>query len=240
MKKIMILILALVSVVAFAQKTGKADSNRQTVDANNNILGAIASYGPDGANIGASSIVYNPPTPIDGTVYLFDDWYNNVVIVSAEEKMFKLNNINFNAKLNVFESQINKDSIFSYDFSNLDRIVVNNRTFKNVYSPIKGGYMVLEVLAESEDFSILKEYSIDIREGNPNPMLAQANDKYIMRDAYYIKKGKSFKRFKLKKSNILKAMGREAKVVESYAKENDLNFKDERDLYKIVTYYDGL
>ena len=36
----------------------------QAVNPNNNTLGALATYGPDGANIGGSTIVRNPPRPI--------------------------------------------------------------------------------------------------------------------------------------------------------------------------------
>ena len=211
----------------------------QAVNANNNSLNALATYGPDGANIGASSIVYNPPRPIDGTVYLFDSWDNNTFIVTnAQEKPFSLaSNINFNAKRNAFESKLDSETIFTFDFTNIEKIVINNRTFKNIYSPVDGGYRVFEVIAESKDFEIYKDYTIDIREGNPNPLLARANDKYIMRDSYYVKKGKSFKKLKLKKSEILKAAGSKSSVVEQYAKDNNLNFKNERDLQKIVSYY---
>ncbi|SNS17493.1 hypothetical protein SAMN06265376_107232 [Dokdonia pacifica] len=211
----------------------------QAVDANNNALNALATYGPDGANIGASSIVRNPPRPIEGTVYLFDTWYNNTLIVTTtQEKPIRLNsNINFNAKRNVFESKIDKETIFTFNFTNIEKIVINNRVFKNIYSPVDGSYRVFEVIAETDDFEIYKNYTIDIREGNPNPLLARANDKYIMRDSYYVKKGKSFKRLKLKKSEILKAAGSKSSVVEQYAKDNNLNFKNERDLQKIVSYY---
>ena len=211
----------------------------QAVNANNNSLNALATYGPDGANIGASSIVYNPPRPIDGTVYLFDGWENNTFIVTnAQEKPYSLaSNINFNAKRNAFESKIDSETIFTFDFTNIEKIVINNRTFKNIYSPVDGGYRIFEVIAETKDFEIYKDYTIDIREGNPNPLLARANDKYIMRDSYYVKKGKSFKKLRLKKSDILKAAGSKSSVVEQYAKDNNLNFKNERDLQKIVSYY---
>lgn len=215
---------------------GYAQDN--AVDTNNNVLNALATYGPDGANIGASSIVRNPARPIDGTVYLFEGWNNNAVIVTNTKKKFSIrNNINFNAKRNVFESKISKDSLFTFDFTNIEKILVNNRTFKNVYSPVDGGYRIFEVVTETDDFEIYKDYTIDIREGNPNPLLARANDKYIMRDGYYAKRGKSFKRLKLKKSEILKMAGSKSSSIEKYAKENNLNFKNERDLQKIASYY---
>ena len=231
MKKLMIVL------VSFLFTTGYGYA--QAVDVNNNTLGALATYGPDGANIGASSIVRNPPRPIDGTVYLFDSWNNNTLIVTTtQEKPIKLNsNINFNAKRNVFESKIDSETIFTFDFTNIDRIVINNRVFKNIYSPVDGGYKIFEVIAESKDFEIYKDYSIDIKEGSPNPQLGRANDKYIMRDNYYVKKGKSFKKFKLKKSEILKVAGSKSSIVEQYAKDNNLNFKNEKDVQKIVSYY---
>lgn len=209
------------------------------VDPSNNALSAIAAYGPDGANIGSSSILRNPPRPIEGTVYLFDGWNNKTFIfTTSQEKPFELNsNINFNAKHNAFESKIDSKTIFTFDFTNIKKIIINNRVFKNIYSPVDGGYRIFEVIAESKDFEIYKDYSIDIREGNPNPLLARANDKYIMRDSYYVKKGSSFRNFKLKKSDILKAAGSKSSIVEQYAKENNLNFKNERDVQKIVNYY---
>ena len=229
----------MIVLVSLILTMGYGYAQQQAVNANNNTLGALATYGPDGANIGGSSIVYNPPRPIDGTVYLFDSWDNNTFIVTnAQEKPFSLaSNINFNAKRNAFESKIDSETIFTFDFTNIEKIVINNRTFKNIYSPVDGGYRVFEVIAESKDFEIYKDYTIDIREGNPNPLLARANDKYIMRDSYYVKKGKSFKKLRLKKSDILKAAGSKSSVVEQYAKDNNLNFKNERDLQKIVSYY---
>jgi len=231
MKKLMIVLVSFTLTMGYGYA--------QAVDANNNALNALATYGPDGANIGASSIVRNPPRPIDGTVYLFDTWNNNAIVVTTDEKPIRINStINFNAKRNAFEAKTeDKETIFTFDFTNIDRFVVNKRIFKNIYSPVDGSYRVFEVIAETNDFEIYKDYKIDIREGNPNPLLARANDKYIMRDSYYVKKGKSFKKLKLKKSEILKAAGSKSSVVEQYAKDNNLNFKNERDLQKIVSYY---
>ncbi len=234
MKKLMIVLVSFMFTIGYG--------HAQAVDANNNVLNALATYGPDGANIGASSIVRNPPRPIEGTVYLFDSWNNNTLIVTTtQEKVIRLNsNINFNTKRNAFESKLDSETIFTFDFTNIDKIIINNRIFKNIYSPVDGGYRIFEVIAESKDFEIYKDYSIDIREGNPNPLLARANDKYIMKDSYYVKKGKSFKKLRLKKSDILKAAGSKSSIVEQYAKDNNLNFKNERDVQKIVSYYMSL
>lgn len=232
MKKVISIVVILISAISLGQETG--------VNPNNNTLGALATFGPDGANVGASSIVVNPPRPIDGSVYLFDTWRNNAVI-ETEKASFKLRNINFDARKNAFVSQIpDTDSIFTFNFTNINRMVVNNRVFKNVYSPIEGGYKIYEVVAEAGDYAVYKDNYIEIKEGSPNPMLVQTNDKYIMRDSYFVKNGKSFKRLRVKKSTILKTFGRKSNAVAEYAKENDLSFKDEKELQKIVDYYASL
>ncbi len=195
-----------------------------------------------GANLGELNSISNSiiEREIEGTVYLFDGWTNNAVIVTSKDQKFRLKNINFNAKENAFESKISQDSLFTFDFANIERIVLKKKTFKNVYSPSDGGYRIYEVIIENKDFEIYKDYAVDIREGNPNPQLGRANDKYIMRDSYYVKKGKSFKKFKLKKSDILKVAGKKSDDIEKYAKDNNLSFKNERDLQKIANYYKTL
>ena len=233
MKKRMILVLCFATSLAFAQREGISPAS--------NVLASIASFGPDGANVGNGSMIFNPPKPIDGTVYVYDNWRNNAVIETTEGSQLRLrDNLNFNAMKNTFEAKMGRDSIFTFDFTNIEKMVVNNKTYKNVYSPVDGGYRIVEVLAENDDFTIYKDYHIDIKEGNPNPMLARSNDKYIMKDSYYVKKGNSFKRFKMRKSDFLKLAGKKSGDLEAFAKKNNLNFKRESDLEKIASYYSTL
>lgn len=233
MKTVTLIIACAVATSLYAQETG--------VDANNNVLGAVATFGAAGAGVGGSNVIFNPPKPIDGKVHVFDTWRNNAIIQTTSGMTLRLrDNINLNAKRNVFESKIGTDSVFTFDFTNIEKMVVNNKTYQNVFSPVEGGYRLFEVVAETEDFSIYKDYRIDIKQGNPNPMLAQTNDKYIMKDSYYVKKGKSFKKFKLKKSSFLKLAGGKSDLLEEYASKNRLNFRDEADLEKIASYYGTL
>lgn len=233
MKKMFLLtsLSLLITCVSYAQTD-------QAVNANNTTIISIASQGS--GYRGGTGVVFNPPRNIEGTVYLYDTWRNNVVIETDKQK-FKLTNINFNAKRNSFESKIQgTDSIFSFDFKNINRLLVNNQPFKKVYSPIDGGYKIYEVIAEAGDYAIYKDYYIEIKEGNPNPMLVQTNDKYVMRDSYYVKKGNSFKRLKLKKSAILKSLGSKSKALEEYASANNLSFRNEAELEKIIAHYSTL
>lgn len=215
-----------------------SQAQREGLSAVNNVLASVATFGPDGANVGNGAIIFNPPKPIDGTVYIYDDWRNNAVIETSEGRQLRFNNnLNFNARRNAFESKLGKDSIFTFDFTNIKRMVVNNKTFKNVYSPVDGSYRIFEIIVENDQFAIYKDYEIDIKEGNPNPMLAQANDKFVMKDTYYVKKGKSFKKFRMRKSDFLKLAGKKSDDLEAFAKKNNLNFRDEDDLEKIASYY---
>lgn len=231
MKKIFLLAALSMVTLAVAQ-------TQTAVTPTNNALETVAAQGAGFS--GGQGVIYNPPRGVEGSVYVFDNWRNNAIIETTENKRFQVRNVNFNAKTNAIEARINGDSVFTFDYTNIDRIVINNRSFKNEYSPVEGGYRVFEVVAETDDFAIYKDYVLDIKEGNPNPMLVQTNDKYIMRDNYYMKKGRSFKKIKLKKSSVLKLAGKKADELEAFAKKNRLSFKKEEDLQKIARYYTTL
>lgn len=193
-----------------------------------------------GASFGSSSLIRNPSKTIEGSVHLFDDWSNRgVAIVSADQKI-RIQNINFNVQRNTLESRLNRDSIFTFNVSKLEKIMINNRTFKQVYFPIKKGTRLLEVLGGSKDLVVYKDYEIDIKEGNPNPMRGALKDKYIIRDRYYVQNGETFNKFKLKRKTILKAMGDKAASVKAFAEKNKLSFSRERDIAKIFGHYDSL
>ncbi len=231
MKKIFLLAALSVATLVGAQ-------TQTAVTPTNNALETVAAQGAGFS--GGNGVIYNPPRGIEGSVYVFDNWRNSAIIETSEDKRYKVRSVNFNAKTNAVEARINGDSVFTFDYTNIDRIVINNRSFKNEYSPVEGGYRVFEVIAETDDFAIYKDYVLDIKEGNPNPMLVQTNDKYIMRDNYYMKKGRSFKKIKLRKSSVLRLAGNKADELEAFAKENRLSFKKEADLQKLARYYETL
>lgn len=231
MKFTIVIALSLFSATLLAQGPS-ADANSTA-----NFLNSIDNQG---ASFGSSSLIRNPSRSIEGSVHLFDDWSNRgVAVVSADQKI-RIQNINFNVQRNTLESKINRDSIFTFNVSKLDKIMINNRTFKHVYFPIKKGTRLLEVLGEAEGITIYKDYEIDIKEGNPNPMRGALKDKYIIRDYYYIQNGETFNKFKLKKKTILKVMGDKAASVKEFASKNKLSFSKERDIAKIFTHFDSL
>ena len=231
MKKqvIILLICCLVGSVGFAQL-------QTTVNANNNNLGALATYGPDGANIGSTSLIINPPKPIQGSLHLFDTWKNNGIFVTKEDKQLLIRNINFNVDLGTFESQISKDSVFTFSFDNIKNVYVNSREFKAIFKPATGLYSVYEVIYGGSDFSILKQYRIEVKEGSDNPMVNRQS-KYITSSEYFIEQNDRISKFKLKKRNILALVGNKASEMETFARKNNLSFKKELDVNRILSYF---
>ncbi len=226
-------------IIALLLCTTVVSGQNEGVNPNNNVLIGLTNLGANRAAFGSSSIIRNPKRPIDGTVYLYENW-SNYATVSSEETKVRLDNLNFNAQRNAFQSKIGKDSLFTFNFRNLNKVVVKNKTFKNVYSPVHQKSRVFEVVTETKDFSIYKDYRIEIKEGNPNPQRGAPNDKYLLRFDYYVSQGESFDKISLKKSKILKLMGDKADKVESYIKSNKLKVKRSGDFAKIIDYYNSL
>lgn len=207
-----------------------------TVNANNNNLGALATYGPDGANIGNTSLIINPPENIEGSLYLFEQWENKGVFITDADRKLLIRNINFNIDSGVFESQISKDTVFTFSFDNVERVFVNSREFKARFIPNKGLYDVYEVIFENDDFAILKKWYIEIREGSDNPMVNRKN-KYVQRSNYYVERGDQLDLFRFRKKDLLRLAGDKADEIEAYAKQYRLSFKKEIDVSRMFSYH---
>ena len=93
-----------------------------------------------------------------------------------------------------------------------------------------------QVVFESPEYSILKEYAIEIREANPNPMINRSKRKIIQKEYYYKLVGQRLERFKFKKKNILALAGDQAEQLEAYAKANKLSFKEDSDVADLLVH----
>ena len=186
---------------------------------------------------GSSITFYNPKRQTDGTLYLFDKWDNYCIIQTEDNQKFVLRNINLNMKRHTFESKVEGDSIFTFSFNNIDRFIINGRTYKNYYW--EEDNRVYEIIYDSNDFQILKGFRVKLVEGSANPMLNRSKDKYVRKEYYSLKRDNKIKPFKLKKSHILKLVDgdidKENKI-KDYAKNNSLSFKKEKDVLKILEY----
>jgi len=188
------------------------------------------------SSYGSAVLFHNPAKKIIGTEYLFDKWNNSAVLYTNTNNNFIVKNVNININRNSFEAKISQDSIFSFNFNNIEKIVINNRVFKNIYS--SDGKNIYEVIYETKAFSILKDYKVELVSGSPNPMVNRKNDKYVRKVSYVVLKNNQVSPFKLKKSKILKLFNDQKKVtkLEEYMNSADLSYKKEGDVIKALKY----
>jgi len=230
MKKLFSLLTFLITIIAFAQDNNLGTTN----NLNDNLFNASSSIR---SSYGASMRFINPKRKVEGSVHLFKNWNNYAIIKTTDKQKFILRNINLNLERNTFESKVGQDSIFSFNFNNIDKFVVNNMVFKNYYW--NDDNRVYQIIFEDKNISILKSYTLKLIEGSANPMVNRKTDRYIQKERYYIREDNKIKQFKFTKKRILKLFGGdENKVLEvqKYAKGNKLSFKKENDVQKILKY----
>jgi hypothetical protein len=192
------------------------------------------------AKSGDATGVYfrNPPSKLKGSYHLFEDWDHLGIIKTTQDKSFKIENINFNIKDNRYESKIGNDSIFVFDLENVDYLLIDYRKFRSYNLPKNDANVIMEVIVDHSAFALLKEYKIDIKIGEPHPlMLEPTTDEYIIKSSYYIKRGNGIEKFKLSKKNILGLVSKEnVKKMEQFVKENKLSYKKDKDVNQMLTY----
>ncbi len=227
-KTVIISLLLLVVSNVQSQNESVVNNTSQTIQRASNIL--QSSYG-------SATYFYNPQREVEGSIYLFDSWENMAIIKTQDGKRYSLNNLNLNVKHNVFQSSFSKDSIFTFNFNNIDRIVVNNKVFKNYYWNDTNS--VYEIIYELDSFQILKGFSLRFVEGSANPMVNRSTDKYIIKTAYYIRKDGLIKPFKFSRRKILNLITtdkiKQKKIID-YSKKNKFSFSKEYDVKRILDY----
>lgn len=178
-----------------------------------------------------------PVVSTDGSVYLFDSW-NNKSIIKVNKKKYSFTNFNYNISKEAFMSQIEGDSIYIFDFKSIDEVIVNGKEFKSFFSPSERKEKIYEVIHKNTDFTILKKYDLKIIESSPDPMLNRSKNKIIKIETYFMMRGTTFTPFKLKKKFITKLVEKNITIsaLDEYVKSNNISYKSENDLKKILDY----
>jgi hypothetical protein len=217
----------------FSQTTNSPDNTTAYISIVESFSKALNTYGEAGT-------FFNKPKKIVGNIYVFEDWNTKSNIV-MNDKVYKLKKINLNMLTDKFEAKVGIDSMFAFNSSNIDYIVINNRKFKNYYEAGSGGNRNFELIYDGDELKLLKGYEVGVRYNEPDPLMIKKNvDNYFTTKTYYIKRGEDIKQIKLKKKNILNVFGSKASVVDKFVKSNKLSYKKEKDLNKMFIYYDSL
>lgn len=229
MKYLIVAFLLLFSMNMYAQE------NRNLVNNTSQSLSTASTS--KNSSYGSTLHVMNPRRRIEGTSYLFDNWNNMAIVHTNDNQRFAVRDVNLNLKLHTFEARVGMDSIFTFNFNNIDKFIINDEVYKNYYWD--NDNKVYQVIYETKDFQLLKGFKVVLQEGSANPMLNRMTDKYIRKSSYFIRRNDAIKPFRLTKKRILKlANGNSetAEKIENYAKNNKLSFKRDDDVQKILEY----
>ena len=222
--KIITLLFLTLSFVGYSQSTNTNVSDNT----------ALALQGITGGNNNGGNGVYgtamrfvNPPRTIDGSIYLFNNWKNYPVVVkSKDNKIFTLDNVNFNLRTNRLVTKISQDSIFVLNMKSIETVDIQGKVFKKVDTEI--GSRIFEVIYESDKVSLLNFHSVKLVEGSVNPMLSRKTDKLVHKEVYYVLNGQGINELRLKKKSILNSFAsndNEKNSLLNYFLENKLSFK---------------
>ena len=191
-------------------------------------------------NFGTSFFYNQPNKVILGSAYLFDEWNNDGEIQTLTGERFLVRNINLNISRNAFEAKINdNDSIFSFNFNNIEQIIINGKNYKNYF--YNEDNRVYELVYTGKTFSILKGFAVKLVTGSGNPMVNRSNDKYVKKESYFIRSTdtKIIESFKMNKrslnklfENSLKDVGRILAFIDS----GNLSYKDEKDVIRMLEF----
>jgi len=222
-------LFALLAIIGFNEIYAQA-----SVDTQNEVLASYTgqtsplSNANTAQNLGGFNF-YNPARDVDGSMHLYNKWENMGVIIGNDGKKYSIRNINLNIKKQAFESQYEGNKIFTFNFNNIDKFVINNKIYKNYY--FNDDVNVCEILVDNPEFQLLKSFKLKFVEGSANPMLNRNLDRYVRKTYYYVKQGDEIKPIKLKKKKLLKLVDEErAKMIQDYANKNNLSFKKEADV----------
>ncbi|WP_298350332.1 hypothetical protein [uncultured Dokdonia sp.] len=177
---------------------------------------------------------------VDGSPYLFENWDRSATVVTKAGENLKIENVNFDGRRNKIVAKINSDSIYTFNSLAIDKAIINGKTFVNIEAPNSAVIKVYELVVETPEFKILKDHVVDINEGSSNPMRGTTIARYIPREFYMLLKNDSFERFSLRKKKILKLLAAQEEKVKTFVDQNDLNYKNEDDINKIMDFYTGL
>ena len=225
--------MRLVFLIAFLFSNFVFSQTNSQTDFRSALTGETTNFG--------TSFFYNQPSKVIlGSAYLFDEWNNDGEIQTITGERFLVRNINLNISRNAFEAKINdNDSIFSFTFNNIKKIIINGKSYKNYF--YNEDNRVYELIYSGNDFSILKGFSVKLVTGSGNPMVNRSNDKYVKKESYFIRSSdtKTIESFKLSKRSLNKLFensSMDMSRILAFIDSNNLSYKDENNVIRMLEF----
>ena len=222
-------------VPTYQNATGASGAEYASLTGSANDISKITSF----ASVTDFDSVSFAKVGTEGSNYLFDDWKNMALIVAGQKK-YTINNINYNVRLQRFESQVeDKNSLFIYDLPSISSLTINGKQFVSIFNHETNSNTIYEVIYRGKGLSLLKTYDIRVVQGSPNPMLNRKKNKIKKEVNYFMKSGEDIAKVKLNKKSVLKALKlntEETEKVASYVKDKGLSYKAEADLKNILSF----
>ena len=232
MKNILLLVSLLTTSLSFAQGGQSPSANLSSATVDNSQLNAFNSVNYNGFNL-----VKKSGPKVLGTPFAFKN--STMVINTIDGKSFKVPNGNYNAKANQIVSNFAKDSSFVFNASSIESVTINSYVAKR-YKTEEGKFRFFFDATPHSEIKLLKAYVATIKSGQINVMtkLKTSPDKYILRDHLMVSTdNKTAVKMRLKKKTILKLFNDKKALIEKFVDDNDLSYKEEKDLVKIFNYY---
>ena len=228
-KTIFIFAFALLTTVTYGQ-----DGANEAVT-NNASVALTRAVNVNQSSYGSSTVFVNPPRRIEGSIYMFEDWFNQAILQTKDKKRMALNNVNYNIRRNRIAAKFSRDSLFVLDLASLDKVIINGQSFKKLDPDLDG--RIFEVIFETEKADLLSFHFLKIVEGSANPMVNRKVDKFKHSKELLLYMDGDLIPLRLKKKEILKVLAKnesEENAIIGYYKENRLSYKNAADLKKVL------
>jgi hypothetical protein len=188
--------------------------------------------------------VYNERTPKnEGHVYLFDSWERVARIVSTKGNEITVNNINFNVEENRFETETINDSTFIFNNSMIKTVELKSgSSFIKMKNPETNETTFFETLLVLDKIVFYKMPELVVERGVLNPLTQETGPNVLTKEMvyFYTKNNSKLVEFDLKKKSILNEFSDKEKEISHFVKEKKLNYGSEKDVIRILTYYNSL
>lgn len=185
-------------------------------------------------------------TDYHGSPYLNTDWQQGHIMINSRAKSQQLR-LRFNAHENQVEF-IENETVYAIPSNNLSGFVIYTTDGDMVF---KNGYVsneheidkktLLRIIYEGK-VKFLAHHKVLLRDKMQAYGSAVKQKEFVNVDNYFLvdEYGNFNKLKKLKKKDILKALGGDDKKLQDYAHSKNLSFKEESDLRLILQYYDSM